>query len=59
MAKYCKCKRELTKDNTRCRGVDRYTDEPLCDSCSCYQDKFDELEQEEREFRGRYGYYYG
>ena len=59
MEKCYKCKRELTKDNTRCRGRDRYTDELICDGCSCYQDKFDELEQEEREFRGRYGYYYG
>ena len=59
MEKCYKCTRELTKDNTRCRGRDRYTDELICDGCSCYQDKFDELEQEEREFRGRYGYYYG
>ena len=59
MEKCYKCKCELTKTNTRCRSRDRHTDEPICDGCSCYQDKFDELEQEEREFRGRYGYYYG
>lgn len=56
----CKeCGALLTVYNTSCKGfVDNGIEEfPVCDSCWSDMRRYDYLDDEEREYRARYGFY--
>lgn len=60
MANKCKqCGCTLKKENTYFKALDPVSDLPICDGCYDKLHKYDDEEREEREFRDRYGYYYG